>query len=187
MARTPLAKLALCAALLLGLLTGCGQRQPAATPEQRYTSAKALFEKASRDYHIPSAEARGAERRNLEDQAAAIYAEVAKEYTDQPVWASQALRSLGNIRAAQTNINEAVKLYVQVGERFPKHDFEVLMAWKAAADLLADSGRAAEAKGFYEKIVARFDRPDALPIVQSVVRGSKARLKSELLLSRNSQ
>jgi len=175
MARTSLASLALLAALL----TGCAEK-PKQTVEQRYAAAKALFEKASRDYHIPSAQARGIERSQLEEQAATIYGEIAARYADQPMWASQALRSLANIRSAQTNITEAVKLYAQVGEKFPKQDFEVLMAWKSAGDLLSDSGRTGEAKVYYEKIIARFDKPDALPIVQSVVRGCKARLAGEL-------
>jgi hypothetical protein len=184
MARMPLVKLCVCVAI--AGLAGCGEK-PKQTAEQRYVAAKTLFEKASRDYHIPSAQARGIERRQLEDQAADIYAQVARHYGDQPLWASQALRSLGNIRASQTNITEAVKLYAQVGDRFPAQDFEVLMAWKSAGDLLSDAGRQAEAKTFFEWIVARFDKPDALPIVQSVVRGCKARMNGQLLLSRNSQ
>jgi tetratricopeptide (TPR) repeat protein len=180
MARTSLASLALIAAIF----AGCAEK-PKQTAEQRYAAAKALFEKASRDYHIPSAQARGDERQQLEEQAATIYTEIAARYADQPMWASQALRSLANIRSAQTNITEAVKLYAQVGEKFPKQDFEVLMAWKSAGDLLSDSARPVEAKVYYEKIIGRFDKPDALPIVQSVVRGCKARLNGELLLSRN--
>ena|SRR5215204_4766318 len=182
MARMPLVRL--CACLAMAALAGCSEK-PKQTAEQRYASAKALFEKASRDYHIPSGEARGAERRRLEEQAAGIYAEVARHYADQPLWASQALRSLGNIRASQTNITEAVKLYGQVGELFPGQDFEVLMAWKSAGDLLCDARRQTEARIFYERIVARFDKPDALPIVQTVVRGCKGRLEGQLLLSRN--
>jgi tetratricopeptide (TPR) repeat protein len=179
----PLVKL--CACLSIAALAGCTEK-PQPTAEQRYGSAKALFEKASRDYHIPSAQARGAERRQLEDQAATLYADIAGEYADQPLWASQALRSLGNIRASQTNIAEAVKFYAQVGDQFPRQDFEVLMAWKSAGDLLCNARRESEAKAFYERIVARFDKPDALPIVQSVVRGCKSRMDGQLL-SRNRQ
>jgi tetratricopeptide (TPR) repeat protein len=171
-------------ALVVGLL-GCGQKRlpPAANAQQRYDAAKGLFEKASREFHIPSAQARGSERARLEDQAAAIYTEVAAKYADQPIWAAQALRSLGNIHAARTNIDAAVKCYAQVAEKFARQDFEVLMAWKSAGDLLSDAGRFADAKVYYEKLMARFDRPEALPIVQSVVRGAKSRLQGGLLLS----
>src|SRR5687767_5661778 len=130
--------------IAVGLLTGCGPKPvppTAADPQQRYEAAKALFEKANREFHIPSAQARGLERAKLEDQAAALYANVARDYADQPIWAAQALRSLGHVHAARTNINEAVKLYAQVAEKFPQQDFEVLMAWKSAGDLLSDAGR----------------------------------------------
>jgi tetratricopeptide (TPR) repeat protein len=170
-------------ALAVGLL-GCGQKRlPAANPQQRYDAAKALFEKASREFHIPSAQARNAERARLEDQAAAIYTELASNYADQAIWTAQGLRSLGNIHASRTNIDAAVKCYGQVAEKFQHQDFEVLMAWKSAGDLLSEVGRFAEARVYYEKLVARFDKPDALPIVQSVVRGAKSRLQGNVLLS----
>ena len=167
--------------LALGVLAGCGPKRvpPAsADPQQRYEAAKALFEKASREFHIPSAQARGPERAKLEDEAAALYADVAQNYSDQPTWAAQALRSLGHIHAARTNITHAVTVYTQVAEKFPQQDFEVLMAWKSAGDLLSDAHRPVEAKLYYEKLLARFDKPDALPIVQSVVRGAKTRLRT---------
>ena len=190
------ARLVAFASLAIALVTGCGRNatppasaggQRRGDPTQRNDAAKALFEKASREYHIPSAEATGQGRRRLEEQAAVLYSDLVRNYPDQQGWASQALRSLANIRAAQTNVTEAVKLYSQVADRFPNQDFEVLMAWKSAADLLFDSGRQMEGKVFYQRIIARFDQPDALPIVQSVVRGSKARLQGELLLSRNGE
>lgn len=106
--------------------------------------------------------------------------------TPEPCYVSAAaLLNIANMHATQTNIDAAVKFYAEVGKRFPTQDFQVLMAWKSAGDLLSDVGRHAEAKMFYEKILARFDKPNALPIVQLVVRGCKARLKGELLLSRN--
>ena len=172
--------------VLIGLFAGCRQKPTTCafeSQQQRYEAAKALFEKASREFHIPSAQARGVERASLEDRAAAIYTELARQYSDQPIWAAQALRSLGNLHAARTNLTEAVRAYGEVAEKFPTQDFEVLMAWKSAGDLLSDAGNPAEAKAYYEKILARFDKPDALPIVQSVVRGAKSRLKGELLLS----
>jgi tetratricopeptide (TPR) repeat protein len=173
-------------AVALGLLAGCSQRPTTCTfesPQQRYDAAKALFEKASREFHIPSAQARGAERTKLEDQALVAYTALARDYSDQPIWAAQALRSLGNIHAARTNLTEAVHAYAHVAEKFPRQDFEVLMAWKSAGDLLSDAGKSDEGKIYYEKLVARFDKPDALPIVQAVVRGARTRLKGELKLS----
>lgn len=93
----------------------------------------------------------------------------------------------GNRHAMQTNIHAAVKLYAEVADRYPNQDFDVIMAWKSAGDLLSDSGQQAEAKLFYDKIITRFDKPEALPIVQLIVRGCKIRLSGELLLSGNRQ
>ena len=176
------------ACAVLALLAGCSQRTttttcPVETPQQRYVAAKELFEKATREFHIPSAQARGAERAQLEDQALAAYTNLARTYADQPAWAAQALRSLGHIQAARTNLTEAVRAYAEVAEKFPQQDFEVLMAWKSAGDLLSDAGQSSEAKVYYEKVLARFDKPNALPIVQAVVRGAKARLEDDLKLS----
>lgn len=167
------ARLLLLSAMLV-VLSGCSSGKQ--TPEQRAEAAKALFERATKEFHNPSAEAKGAERLKLQEQAAAAYQELLKEYADQPYWAAQAMRSLGNIRAAQTNVNAAVKLYAEVERKFPQQEWEVCMALKSAADLLWEQGRQPEARPFYEKIVARFDKPDVPQVVKSVVRGSQSRL-----------
>ncbi len=156
------------------LLAGCDSQQQ--TPAQRTESAKALFEKATKEFHLPSADAKGAAQRQLQDQAAAAYEQLLKKYPDQDYWAAQALRSLANIRAAQTNLDAALKLYAAVGTRYPRQDWEVLMAWKSAADALWDAGRHEQAMRFYQDIVARFDKPEAPAVVRAVVRGSKDRL-----------
>ncbi len=158
---------------LLLLLAGCSKSE---TPAQRADAAKALFDRATKEFHVPSAEVRGAEQRRLQDQAAAAYEALLNRYPEQSNLCAQALRSLANIRAAQTNLNEAVRLYASVGQKYPQEDWEVLMAWKSAADLLWDANRRSEAMAFYQKIVARFDKPDAPQIVRMVVRGSTNRL-----------
>jgi tetratricopeptide (TPR) repeat protein len=160
--------------LLLLLLTGCDSRPQ--TPAQRADAAKALFEQATKQFHIPSAEAKGAEQLKLQHQAAATYEELLNKYPDQDYWAAQALRSLANLRAAQTNLDAAVKLYATVAQKYPQQEWEVLMAWKSAADLLWEAGRRDEAGTFYQKILARFDKPGAPAVIQTVVRGSKSRL-----------
>ena len=91
-------------------------------------------------------------------------------------WCAQSLRSLGNVRAAQGRIDEAIQLYGQVGEKYPDQDWEVLQAWKSAGDLLWDDAKPDQAKAFYRQIVTRFDKPDEAPIIRAVVRGAKARL-----------
>jgi len=161
-------------ALLLLLLASCDSRPR--TPAQRADAAKALFEQATKQFHIPSAEAKGAEQLKLQNRAAATYQELLNKYPEQGYWAAQALRSLANLRAAQTNLDTAVKLYATVEQKYPQQEWEVLAAWKSAADLLWDAGRRDEARTFYERIVARFDKAGAPAVIQTVVRGSKSRL-----------
>ena len=163
-------RISLCFALLLA---GCSSKE---TPAQRTEAAKALYEQATKEYHLPSAEAKGAAQRRLQDQAAAAYEELLKKYPEQTNWCVQAIYSLGNIRAAQTNLDAATRLYAEVDTRYPHADWEVLMAWKSAGDLLWDAGRKQEAKGFYQKIVERFDNTNASAVVKTVVRGSKTHL-----------
>jgi TolA-binding protein len=146
------------------------------TPGQRADAAKVIFEQTTKSFHIPSAEAKAEEKWKLQEQAAAGYAELLKKYPDQDYWASEALRSLGNIRAAQTNLNEAIQHYAAVERKYPRQDWEILMAWKSAADVLWEAGRRDEAKVFYQKIVTRFDGAGATQVTKKVVRGSKSRL-----------
>ncbi|MST95064.1 MAG: hypothetical protein EXS33_07330 [Pedosphaera sp.] len=155
-------------------IAACTANHP--TPQQRHDAALALLNQTTKDFHQPSAEATGAARDRLLNQAAAGYSELLKKYSDQPDLCSQALRNLGNIRAAQGRLNDAVGRYTDVARKYPQQDWEVLQSWKSAADLLADAKRTAEAKVFYGKIVERFDRTNAPPVVKTIVRGSKSRL-----------
>ncbi len=160
------------------LFTACASRDQSSAP--RAAAARALFDETTRQYHVPSSTAEGAERARLQEEAARRYAALVKKFPEQSFISAQALRSLGNIRAAQTNLDAAVKHYAAVGGKYPTQDWEVLQAWKSAADLLWDAGRRDEARHFYRQIVARFDRPDATMIVRTVVRGSQARLREGL-------
>jgi TolA-binding protein len=140
---------------LLVLLAGC------AAPQK---DAKTMF-----------AEAVAQHQQRHFAEAADGYGRILRQHSDQPYWCAQALRSLGNLRAAQGKLDEAVKLYRRVAERYPQQDWEVLQAWKSAADLLWEAGRENEAREFYRQIVQRFGTPDAPAIVQTVVRAARAR------------
>lgn len=129
-----------------------------------------------KEFHTPSAQANGAEKERLLDEAAKRYTQLLRDYPEQTDIAPQALRGLGNIHAIRGNVDEAVKHYRQVAEKYPGRDWEVLQAWKAAGDLLWDANRRDEAKAFYRRIVERFDAPAAPVIFKAVVRGSKSRL-----------
>lgn len=148
------------------------------TPQQKADAAKALFEQATKEFHLPSAQATGAEKARLQQRAAESYEKVLNDFADQTIWAAQALRNLAGIRAAQTNINEAVRLYTSVAERFPKEEFEVLQSWKAAGDLLWEGKRQAEARKFYQQIVQRFDGTNQPAVVRLVVKGARSKLSS---------
>lgn len=158
--------------LLVALLGACST----VTPEQRASAAKALFDQTVKQYHLPSAEVTGAQRDQLLTQAAAGYEQLLRQYRDQPYWCAQALRSLGNIRAAQNRLDDAVQLYRQVGNRYPRQDWEVLQAWKSAGDLLWDANRKDEAREFYRQIVKRFDAAEAPAVYRVIVRSSQKRL-----------
>ena len=162
--------------LLLGvaLLSGCKEK-PAA-PAASHASARELFDQTVREFHAPSAEARGPERERLLSEAATRYEALLKQFPIETNLCAQALRGLGNIQATRGGTNEAVRLYAAVGERYASQDWEVLQAWKSAADLLWDGQRRDEARKFYAYIVERFGPQDAPQIYQTVVRGSKARM-----------
>jgi TolA-binding protein len=107
--------------------------------------------------------------------AATGYERLLRQYPDQENLCAQAMRSLGNVRAAQGRLDDARKLYRRVGEKYPQQEWEVIQAWKSAGDMLWDAGRTDDSKVFYRQIVERFDKPDAPQVVQTIVRAAKAR------------
>ena len=170
MARTSPSNFILLAGLVL--LVGCAT----GSKIDRSTGAKTLFAQTVKQYHLPSADAKGGERDKLLTSAAAGYTKLLRMYADQQYWCAQALRSLANVRVEQGRLDDAVKMYRQVAEKYPDFDWEVLQAWKTAADLLWNAGRQADAKPFYQQIVTRFDKPDAPAVYKTIVRAAKARL-----------
>jgi tetratricopeptide (TPR) repeat protein len=167
----------LCSTVFLAtlLVAGCSSKSTE-TPQQRAEAARRLFEETVKQYHQPSASAQGAEAEKLREQALRGYAEVLEKYPEQTKWAAQALRSTGNLRVVQGRLDDAVRCYADLEKRFPAEEWEILQAWKCAADTLWDANRRGEALSFYRKIIQRFDQPAAPPIYQTIVRGSKARL-----------
>jgi len=159
---------------LLLIASGC-TKAPRSTPETA-AAARALFEQATREFHLPSTEASGGEKSRFQNLALASYVALLRQYPQERFWAAQALLASGNIYAAQTNVNAALDAFSRVEQNYGELDWPVLIAWKSAADLLWEAGQAAEARVFYTRIIQRFDRPDASQIVANVVRGSKSRL-----------
>jgi tetratricopeptide (TPR) repeat protein len=152
--------------LSLQFLLGC-------THASRET-ARQVFDRTVHEYHLPSAEASGLVREKLLAQSATGYERVLRlGASDGPLCAS-ALRSLANVRAEQGRLDEAVKLWTQVGRQYPACDWEVLQAWKSAGDLLWDAGRQSEAVPFYRQIFERF-RSAPSPIMRTVARAASRR------------
>jgi hypothetical protein len=172
--RSPNLAILIGAAIGCACLPGCKPKQPAFGKES--ITAHALFDQATREFHAPSGEAKGAERERLLNEAAERYSKLLKTFPGETNLCAQSLRALGSIHATRGQTNEAVKLYAAVGEKYGSQDWEVLQAWKSAADLLWDSNQRSDAKKFYAKIVERFGKNDAPQIIQQVVRGSKGRL-----------
>jgi len=168
------------AGILILLLSGCATpEQKAAELRSRYAAAKDLLGHAARQYQLASANLQDTEKAKLLDLASAGCEEVLKRYPDQKLWCSLALRDLGNVRAAQGRLDEAVKLYNRVAKEYPQQDWEVLQAWKSAADLLWDDGRHDEAREFYRKIVRQFDSGDEPTTIRQIVQVAKSRLVSD--------
>jgi len=166
------------ATLTMLLLAGCVSPEMRAKRQQaRYAAAKALFDRTVKTCHLPSADAQGAERDRLLQQAAAGYEQLLRDFRDQPAWCAPALRSLGNVRATQGLIDQAIACYRRVGETYAGNDWDVLQSWKSAADLLWEAGRQDEAKAFCARIVARFDNGTARPVEKIIVRAAKAQLQ----------
>ena len=162
--------------VLLLLCAGCSSRQNPPQTADEAASAQELFDRTTRDYHLPSADAQGAAKVKLLQQAAAGYESLLRKYPKSMPWAAQSLRSLANIRAEQGKLDDAVKLYASVETKYPSSDWEILQSWKSAADLLWDTNRHPEAKQFYQKLVARFDTPSASAVIKTIVRASQNRL-----------
>ena len=167
---------AICIGLAAVAISWSGCARKPKSEGDAYADAKALFEHTSKHFHIPSAEATGTEKLRLQNLALSGYQQLLKEYPAEDYWVAQALRSRGNIYSAQTNVDAAVKSFAAVEQRCPKRDWEILISWKSAGDLLWDANRQSEARRFYGRIVERFDHAGSAQVVATIVRGSRLRL-----------
>ena len=163
--------------LLALLWFGCtSAEEKAARQRERATAARQLFDQTVKQFHLPSADAQGAERDRLLGEAAKGYETLLRRYPEQSVQGAMALRSLGNVRATQGKLDEAVKLYARVGQDYAGNEWEVLQAWKSAADLLWEAGRQAEATPYYRQIVTQYAGTNQPSVVQVVIRAAQRRL-----------
>jgi tetratricopeptide (TPR) repeat protein len=156
-------------------LAGC--RKNPQDLERRYAEAKALFDRTTKETHLPSSTATGPERGRLELQAIAQYRQLLKQFPEQSYWCAEALCALGNVYASQTNTQAALECWSGVVSKHPNEEWEVLTALKSSADLLWDANRRSEAKPYYQKIVDMFDRTNAPQATRIIVKGSKLKLE----------
>ena len=142
---------------------------------KRREAAEKVFQQTVQNYHLPSVDLIGPERKELLDKAAREYRQILRKFSDQEKVSAQSLRSLANIRVEQTRTNEAIRLYAQVGKNYPRESWEVIQAWKTASDLLWLNNQTAEAAKFDRQIIDTFDQPDMPAVIQTVVRAVKKR------------
>ena len=79
------------------------------------------------------------------------------------------------MRAEQGDTATALKHYDRVAADFSEQEFEVLQAWKAAADLLWDAEQKTEVKAYYQKITTCFNRKEISPVHKIIFNISKKR------------
>ncbi len=169
--RASSAWLILCGALLLAACNSV----PKSTP-QRAATAKLLFDKATKEFHLPSADAVGPLKAELLAAAASQYQQLQRDYPEQEIWCAQAQRSLANVRAEQGDLEAALKLYADIQRRYPNQEWEILQSWKSASDLLWQAERQEEARDHYRRIIERFDQPERPQVYKIIVQAAKKRL-----------
>lgn len=164
------------AALAL-ILAAAGCQSSRARPAKRAASAKHAFNLVVRQAHVPAGDSTNdIERAELLVRAAAGYQDIVKRYPDQPQWAAQSLRSLGNVYQLQGRPADALSAYDRVGRDYPGEHWEVIQAWKSAGDLLLDTGDREGAARYFRRIVDTYDRADAAPMFRTLVDISRRRL-----------
>jgi tetratricopeptide (TPR) repeat protein len=132
-----------------------------------------------RIYVAPAAEATNeVDRAALLDQAEAAYQKIADEYTDVPAWAANAWRTLGQLKIQRGRLRDGLYCYEQVGRLYPAVHWEVIQAWKAAADALWMRQLNLEAIQYYQKIVLTYGgKPGQPPMFETIVDIARSRLR----------
>ena len=167
-------------ALSLLALLPCGCASSGPTPAQRDAEARYHYNQAMRLYRVPTADASNeVDRVVLLDAAAKEYARLAHVYRDVPRFASASWRSLGMIQLARGELREALTALEQVGRLYPDQHWEVIQAWKAAADALWNARHRAEAALYYRQIVSVYGKPGQPPMFDTLVVIARARLAEE--------
>lgn len=145
---------------------------------QRLSKARFEYNRIMREFRVPAEEATNdVQRLAMLEQAAVEYLQFTQNYGDCAPLAAAALRSLGQIHLALGEGKEALSCFEQVGQRYPQEHWEVIQAWKQAADTLWETRHRGEATLYYQQIVTTYDRPGQPPMFETVVNIARSRLK----------
>ena len=170
-------RLGLLGAFFLGALApGCSTTP---SPSERERQARFAFNQAMRVHQLPVGDATNAvERATLMDQTASAYAKVEQDYRDVPRWAAAALRCQGQANLERGQVKAALACFDQVGRRYPGEHWEVIQAWKAAADTLWVAHQQSEARLYYRQIVTTYGgKTGHPPMFDTIVTVARSRLK----------
>lgn len=163
-------------ALLLVGAWGCAT--PTKGVEQRASKARFEYNRIMREWVVPAGDVSNAvERMDLLEQAAQEYQQFERDFRDQPRWAAAALRSLGQVQLSRGQIKAALDCFELVGQRYPHEHWEVIQAWKEAADTLWQSEHRGEASVYYQQMINTYGRPGQPDMFDTLVDIARARLK----------
>lgn len=164
------------AALLLVGAWGCAT--PTSGTDQRASKARYEYNRIMREFRVPAGDATNAtERMVLLEQVAREYERFERDFRDQPRWAAAALRSLGQVQLSRGQVKPALDCFEQVGRRYPHEHWEVIQAWKEAADVLWQSEHRGEASVYYRQMINTYGRPGQPAMFDTLVGIARARLK----------
>lgn len=160
------------------LLVGWGCKTPTDGGVQRDAKARFEFNRIMRERMVPAGDATNvAERLVMLDEAAQEYETFERDYRDQPRWAAKALRTLGQLQLRRGQVKQALDCFELVGQRYPNEHWEVIQAWKEAADVLWQQEQRGEASVYYNQIVTTYGRSGQPAMFETLVNISRARLK----------
>ncbi len=149
------------------------------SPSARERQARFAFNQAMRVYQLPVGDATNSvDRAALLDQSAAAYDKVEQDYRDVPRWAAAALRCRGQVHLDRGQVKAALACFDQVGRRYPGEHWEVIQAWKAAADTLWAAQQRSEARLYYRQIATTYGgKSGQPPMFDTIVTVARSRLK----------
>lgn len=163
-------------ALLLVVAWGC--RTPTGGPSDREAKARFEYNRIMREWVVPAGDVSNTvERMDLLEQAAQEYEQFERDFRDQHRWAAAALRSLGQVQLSRGQVKAALDCFELVGQRYPHEHWEVIQAWKEAADTLWQSEHRGEASVYYQQMINTYGRPGQPAMFETLVDIARARLK----------